>query len=206
MKKTLLLAGVASLFAMNANAVEFNPYVSAKLRYTDMSSDITLADTFTIEDNVMGGSVAIGTSVKTSNGNVRAELEYNKNQNAEKSFAMNFAGVVDFQGNLEVETQSVMLNGYYDIDTGSKLTPYVGAGIGLAKTEATLTGLGYSQSVDDNTFAWQVGAGVGYNVTEKITVDAGYRYVDYGNFSNSDYDVDVETSAHELYLGARYTF
>ena len=48
MKKTLLLAGVASLFAMNANAVEFNPYVSAKLRYTDMSSDITLADFWSV--------------------------------------------------------------------------------------------------------------------------------------------------------------
>lgn len=37
MKKTLLMAGVACLFAVNANAVELNPYVSAKLSYSDMS-------------------------------------------------------------------------------------------------------------------------------------------------------------------------
>ena len=31
------MAGVACLFAVNANAVELNPYVSAKFSYSDMS-------------------------------------------------------------------------------------------------------------------------------------------------------------------------
>ena len=35
MKKTLLLAGVASLFAMNVNAVEFKPYVGLDYVYSD---------------------------------------------------------------------------------------------------------------------------------------------------------------------------
>lgn len=206
MKKTLLLAGVATaLFAMNASATELNPYVGAKFRYVDMSSDVKLGDTFAVDDNVMGGSIAIGTSFKTSKGSVRTELEYNKNQEAEKSHDMTVIGSgVVFGGNLEVETQSVMLNAYYDIDTGTELTPYVGAGIGFAKTEGTLSALGESESIDDNSFAWQVGAGVGYAVTENVTVDAGYRYVDYGDIS--DYDVDIETTAHELYVGARYSF
>ena len=35
MKKTLLLVGVASLFALNANAVEFKPYVGLDYVYSD---------------------------------------------------------------------------------------------------------------------------------------------------------------------------
>jgi xanthine/uracil permease len=69
MKKTLLLAGVATaLFAMNANAVELNPYVGAKFRYVDMTSEYTEPGySFDVDDKVMGGSIAIGTAVKTDN-------------------------------------------------------------------------------------------------------------------------------------------
>lgn len=200
MKKTLLLAGVATaLFAINASATELNPYAGAKFRYVDMTSEYTEPGySFDADDQVMGGSIAIGTSVKTDNGAARVELEYNQNEVAESTLF----GVAE----TEVETQSVMLNGYYDIDTGTKLTPYVGAGIGFAKVKGIMSipSTQYYESMDDTTFAWQVGAGVGYAVTENVTVDAGYRYVDYGDIS--DYDVDIETTAHELYVGARYSF
>ena len=40
MNKTLLLAGIATtLFAVNANAVELNPYVSAKAAFVKMEND-----------------------------------------------------------------------------------------------------------------------------------------------------------------------
>ena len=204
MKKTLFLAGVASLFAMNVNAADFTPYVGAKLRYVDMSTDVDLGDTFDVDDNVMGASVAVGASFKTTNGAIRTELEYNRNEDAEKSHTMYLNGVLEFQGNLEIESQSLMLNAYYDFDTGTKLTPYVGAGVGYSKVKGTMTVEGVSDSIDDNNFAWQIGAGAGYAVTENVTIDAGYRYVDYGDFSKED--ITVDTSAHELYVGARYAF
>ena len=198
MKKTLLLAGVATaLFAINASATELNPYAGAKFRYVDMTSEYTEPGySFDADDQVMGGSIAIGTSVKTDNGAARVELEYNQNEVAESTLF----GVAE----TEVETQSVMLNGYYDIDTDTKLTPYVGAGIGYAKIKGKLLVDALSASEDDNSFAWQVGAGVGYALTDSVTVDAGYRYVDYGDFSNDD--VKIDTSANEFYVGARYSF
>ncbi len=208
MNKTLLLAGVVTaLFASNVNAMDFNPYVGAKLRYIDMSSDVKLGDTFDVDDNVYGGSIAIGASTKVKGGAVRAELEYNKNADADKTHRMTLSGTgFDFDGKLEIESQSLMLNAYYDIDTGTKFTPYVGAGVGYAKIEGTLSEstTGLSESVDDNNFAWQVGAGVGYAVNENVSVDAGYRYVDYGDFTKEDVNIDV--SSHEFYLGARYAF
>ncbi len=107
-------------------------------------------------------------------------------------------------GKFEIESQSIMLNAYYDINTGTKLTPYVGAGFGYANVEGKLSIEGESDSVDDNNFAWQIGAGSSYALNEKILLDAGYRYVDYGDFTKED--VNVDTTAHELYVGARYAF
>ena len=86
MNKTLLLAGVAAtLLAANVNAAELNTYVSGKLRYADMSNDVNdTSGSLDVDDNVFGASVAIGSKVETQNGAVRVELEYNKNEDAEK--------------------------------------------------------------------------------------------------------------------------
>ena len=205
MNKILLLAGVsACLFAANANALEVNPYVGAKLRYVDMSTDVN--DTQDVDEKVMGGRLAVGTAFKTANGAIRTELEYNRNEDAEKTHDMiDIDNGTIFKGKLKVETQSVMLNGYYDFDTGTKLTPYVGAGIGYAKVKGTLYVSGVKDgSIDDNNFAWQAGFGAGYALTDNVTFDAGYRYVDYGDFTEDS--VKVDTSAHELYAGLRYSF
>lgn len=210
MNKTLLLAGVAAcLFSANANAFDANPYVSAKLRYSDMSTDIKMDDTFNVDDKVWGGSFAAGVSTKVNGGAVRSELEYNKNVDAEKTHRVGYLNedddVVYGNAKFKVKSQSVMLNAYYDIDTESKLTPYVGAGIGYAKLKGTLTIDGESMgSMDDNNFAWQIGAGVGYALNDNVSVDVGYRYVDYGDFTEGE--VKLDTSSHELYVGARYAF
>lgn len=199
MNKTLLLVGVAAcLFSANANAFDATPYVSAKLRYSDMSADVQELDLkLDVDDKVLGGSFAAGVSTKVNGGAVRAELEYNKNADAKKTH--NLYGELF---NTKIESQSLMINGYYDIDTGSKLTPYVGAGIGYAKIKGKVLEASYSE--DGNNFAWQVGAGVGYALNDKVSLDAGYRYVDYGDFTKDE--LKWESSAHELYVGARYAF
>jgi opacity protein-like surface antigen len=216
MNKMLLLAGVAAgLFAANAQALEFTPYVGAKVKYVDMSNDFTWGDTFDIDDNVFGGSLAAGLSTKVTNGAVRAELEYNKNGDAEKT---HFVTYRDEDGRdignvkLKLKTQSVMLNAYYDIDTGTQFTPFVGGGIGYTRAKVSLAFDGEKNTVTargkDTAFTWQLGAGVAYAVNDNVTVDAGYRYVDCNDFdySDSENDVSVDTSAHEFYIGARYAF
>ncbi len=57
---------------------------------------------------------------------------------------------------------------------------------------------------DDTVFAYQVGAGVGYAVTEKVSFDVKYRY-----FATSDPEFDTtkaEYSSHNVYAGIRVTF
>ena len=226
MNKTLLLAGVAvSLFAANANAADLQQYVSAKLTYSDASHDVKWTDTYTNEkdetvnesgkqkfsDNVWGGSLAYG----VKSGAVRTELELNIKQDAEKKISGSWSegegddavsGVETTK--LSVENNSVMINAYYDINTGTKLTPYVGAGIGMAHLKATAKYDDGKDSKSKNNFAWQVGAGVAYALTDNVVLDAGYRYTDAGDVKISDGESTnkYEAQSHEFLLGARYSF
>lgn len=198
MKKLLLLTGLATaIFATQATATEISPYVSAKLKYVDISGKYSEPGySFSLDDNIFGGSIAAGTSIKMPYGAVRTELEYNQNDTAKKKLF----GIIK----TELETQSIMVNAYYDIDTGTKITPYLGGGIGYSKIKGKMSVLGLSAKMDDNTFTWQLGAGASYALTNNISLDAGYRYVDYGDFN--EYDSKIDATSNELYIGARYTF
>ena len=91
-----------------------------------------------------------------------------------------------------------MLNLWYDIDTDSDWTPYVGAGLGFIRIDlgdlrydegklanAVLMALGQQAqlppglvpkpSATDTAFAYQIGAGVGYALSETATLHIGYR-------------------------------
>lgn len=214
MNKTLLLAGVACLLSLQANAAELSPYVSGKLTYSDISFDGK--DTWggvnpgsnkdKLSDKVFGFSPAVGVSMPMIGGAVRAELEYNINEDAKESMKVGKSGPI---GEMKLETQSIMVNAYYDINTNTAFTPYVGAGLGYAKVKASLSSSVMSMDTDDTNFAWQVGAGVAYALNDNISFDLGYRYTDMGDISKqystaNNYKIDVDS--HELLLGARYSF
>ncbi|CAM5762563.1 outer surface protein [Labrys miyagiensis] len=82
----------------------------------------------------------------------------------------------------------VLANVYYDIGTWKGLTPYLGAGLGAARLQwddLKLAGqcIGPCPSASGRNawrFTWQVGAGLSYAVTEKISVDADYRLLNLG--------------------------
>lgn len=214
MKKTLLLAGVATLvFAANANAFYYKQYVSAKANYSFTSHDMEY-QTFHekpnrtgeigFSDDVWGGSLAYG--IKTCA--IRTELEFNLKETAKKQFKSDKS-----TASLAVKDRSVMLNAYYDINTGTKFTPYVGAGLGIAMLKASERGI-YSDnksanaSDSRNTFAWQIGAGVSYALNDNFNVDLGYRFLDEGHVAYKDVNSlnKYEAKAHEVSLGVRYTF
>ena len=78
------------------------------------------------------------------------------------------------------------------------------------RTGAAGTALAASGDYDTTNFAWNLGAGVGYSLTDHIIVDLGYRYTSFGdakkytsgtlNFQAKDLD------SHEALLGLRYQF
>lgn len=140
---------------------------------------------------------------------LRVELEYALRGNSEKSW--NYGRGMDFKGAWNAST--LFLNLYYDFRNSTAFTPYVGAGLGMAFNYAnyTFSSPGYHGNFDEHStnFAWNVGAGVAYDITDSLAVDLGYRYVNLGY-----YEVDLPDGAklknqpcnHEFMLGLRYTF
>lgn len=202
MKKVLLMAGVACFVATTASAFEFNPYVAAKAKYAFARNEVEYTgleqgkDKY--NDNVWGGSFAVGTAHHFSKGDLRFELEYTKNADAKKN-------------NVKVKTQGVLLNAYYDFNlrTYLPIKPYVGGGLGWGQSKFE----GDGGHIRNNGVSVQIGGGVNYNIDEHISLDLGYRYISYGYFEKEYripgvmYEkVDYKPRAHEILFGVRYEF
>jgi opacity protein-like surface antigen len=84
-----------------------------------------------------------------------------------------------------------LVNGYYDITHWNGLTPYVGAGIGVAynRTGATSTQQGgfnpneygvYPNKGETN-FAWALHTGLSYDINSRLKLELGYSFLNLGD-------------------------
>lgn len=110
----------------------------------------------------------------------------------QRDFSERFSGVCGsacsgwLQG--QFSAVPVLANVYYDVGSWRGITPYLGAGLGIAHVQwdsLKLSGRcnGPCPAVSGQgswRFAWQVGAGVNYAITDKVSVDADYRLLDLG--------------------------
>ena len=207
MKKFLLLAGVACLLSVNAQA-EVNQYVSGKVSYDFNKVNVKQSDPkkadldrTDMDKNLFGTHVAYGVQA----GYVRGELELNNSRDIKR----NYFGV-DEDGHADVAharlyKHSVMANAYFDYLTCTPWTPYVGAGIGSSYLKLD----DGEQAKSVYNLAWQVMAGVTYDINSHWTLDAGYRYADLGRIRQNFGEGEVRKLTardHEIMLGVRYTF
>jgi opacity protein-like surface antigen len=143
------------------------------------------------------GTAAVGYDFA---GPFRAEAEYGWQKNDLDTLSYsNRIGNIN-QGDLK--TQSMMVNGYYDVDTGSPWSPFVGAGIGWAKVDLNTPALPFGDN--DDVFAYQFMAGVAYNVSANLAIDAQYRF--FGTQDATIQDADFSMNSNDLMLGLRYSF
>jgi opacity protein-like surface antigen len=186
-------------------------------------------------ETVWGGGLTLGYDFdKRLDIPVRVELDYTIRDKASKSstasgtwfYTMNGApysedNTVDMK--TSVQMQTLMVNAWFDIPTGTAVKPYLGGGIGWAFIDfsasaiengnaATLVSIGTKSSTN---FAWSLGGGLGYAITQNWTVDLGYRYINAGDIKEPLKDATgtsffygkigrIET--HDVMLGVRYTF
>ncbi|ENX0251850.1 outer membrane beta-barrel protein, partial [Neisseria gonorrhoeae] len=122
---------------------------------------------------------------------------------------------------------SLGLSAVYDFDTGSRFKPYIGARVAYGhvrhsidstkKTTEIVTTVGNNKAADtvlvgistqnahqESNSIRRVGlgviAGVGFDITPNLTLDAGYRYHYWGRLENTRF------KTHEASLGVRYRF
>ena len=123
---------------------------------------------------------------------------------------------------LKLESTTLLLNGYADLGNWSGITPYVGAGIGLAHNrlhsywsqvtcKTALCANAFSQARvsnppgSKNDLAWALMAGVGAG----LKLDLGYRYVRIGDaqteLDNAGFGFRMQPlDSHEARIGVRY--
>ena len=128
------------------------------------------------------------------------------------------------RGNLRSTT--LMVNALYDLPVAGAFKPYLKAGIGAAHNVGnadinitpTFANMGLPADLrsvfpegSNTSLAYAVGAGVGYAITPRMTLDLGYQYIHLGRAKTGiDGNGDVlsfdEPALHELTLGVRYAF
>lgn len=107
------------------------------------------------------------------------------------------------KGHVDVVTG--LVNVYYDFDLNNGFVPYLTAGLGFANATAKITVPGYGTVSDDDTvFAYQAGAGIGYVLNDRITLDARYRYL--GTSDSNFGTTKSEFASHNILLGVRVNF
>ena len=128
---------------------------------------------------------------------VEGELAYRRNSLDEQSA---LGTTLQMQG--DAATLALMANGVYEFQTGgSALMPYIGAGIGMARFSLIDAGTVGStpEDNDDNVFAYQLIAGIGYELSPTLTLFADYRLFGTADPEFTDSSGDVIKTA---YLGS----
>ena len=148
----------------------------------------------TFENEDLGTGSAFGFSVgKYLTNNFRLELEAIKRTGYEydANASPPFAAITEES---KIQTEAVFINGFYDFQPFSMrntaITPYLGGGVGISKNKMGtgvehIDGIPTGVTVDDNTihqFAYKLSAGTLVSLTEQLSLDVNYQYVNLGAF------------------------
>ena len=122
-----------------------------------------------------------------------------------------------------------LFNGYVDLGTWNRVTPFVGAGVGFSRNSihnfqdachncggnVGFTGISFAEDRSKWNFAWALHAGLAYKVSKNFVVELSYRYLDMGKaetgalvafdgsgtISGSTFD---KLTSHDVRLGLRF--
>ncbi|MCP4071825.1 MAG: porin family protein [Hyphomicrobiales bacterium] len=163
----------------------------------------------------------------TSNYYVQADFSGSSAQNV-ACFNVVAAGNCSYSEDGAVQITTLMANAYFDLGTYQGFTPYVGAGIGGAYLHWELENTEYEIADPNNSitdvhgnrsgwrFAYDIHAGVSYDIATNMKIDAGYTYshISEGEmfgFAATDPNVGTQgyhdsLNIHTFKVGLRYMF
>jgi opacity protein-like surface antigen len=107
----------------------------------------------------------------------------------------------------KVRNVAATANVYYDIPTGGKVTPYVGAGVGIGGQHIK----SFDSDEGFTKLTWKLSAGASYAISEKVSIvaDYSYRQTGKGKLIGSDNTFETrvgKTKTHSLGVSLRVTF
>lgn len=129
-------------------------------------------------------AVALGLRIR----HVRLEAEYTFSSVAKKD-------------NYEQQTDTMFAQLYYDIPFKSPIRPFLNVGAGRHVTKIKEKNV-YKD--ERHGLAYNLGAGVTWNVSTAVNIDLGYRYLNVGDLKTRT--GTVKPKQHIAYIGWRYVF
>jgi len=218
--RKLLFASLVGLAATGTSGVAMaQGYFSAFGAYT-------MADEFDFRvapgtvnsdfDDGYGLGVALGSRMGPAGGNTRwrveGEISY-RNNDIDKHRLNGGAPLAGSDG--ELTSTALMVNALIEFGNPGSVMPYLGGGAGLAQVKAKDFGVNAIPNVlddDDTVFAYQLIAGVGWNVNPSTEIFAEYRW-----FATDDPDVrtsgatgrvktSIEYQTNNILAGVRFNF
>jgi len=232
--KKLLVALLLTLPTM-AVAIDLEGYYItakggvSKTFNTGTTSFVDAVGNFPFQNEDLGTGSAFGFSVgKYLNDNFRLELEAIKRAGYEYDARASPTNT----DKAKIETHALFINGFYDFQPFSMIntaiTPYLGGGVGISRNKMGTTvihtnGIPNGVTFDSNTinqFAYKLSAGTLVSITEQLSLDVNYQYVNLGAFKGGTEVLfngaflnnlqrgmnggDIKTQ--ELMVGLQYTF
>lgn len=115
----------------------------------------------------------------------------------------------------QVQSTVFLVNGYVDLGTWYRMTPYLHGGVGFAYNHLSTMvdrgagvdvkdfdgnvvsagygegGFGTTRGVEKFDLAWAAGAGVSYDITRNVKLDLSYRYLDMGTIKTGLYECNA---------------
>jgi opacity protein-like surface antigen len=164
--------------------------------------DVDAAGVSTSDDK-LGNGLTAGGGIGIKSSFLRADIT------ADYAFPAKYTGTLVAPNDIRAKIQSinVLANGYLDLGTWYKLTPYIGAGAGMAMVKVTdVQGAAGADNSRWN-FAWAGMAGLAWTVSPNLQVDLGYRYLNVGKAeSGGPAPVTFDNVAgHEVRIGLRWS-
>ncbi|MBR7158303.1 MAG: OmpA family protein [Alphaproteobacteria bacterium] len=195
--KALLLGSVAcGMFAATANAEGFYIGADAGMSFPFTTKVKEGNDKVKVKfDDGFVGDVALGYDFGN---NIRGEFDFGY-----RNFDIDKIAGTKIKGSLD--SYAFMGNVYYDFNNKTKLTPFVGAGAGLAYNK-----LDKKNNISGSSTkpALQAMVGLAYNFTESWSASIAYRY--FTTFSQeakyAGFEGKYNFETQEVLLGIRYTF
>jgi opacity protein-like surface antigen len=156
------------LYVRGAAGVSFPENLDQDFAYSPSYLPIVAPPTAKSTD--LGGGAAWSTAVGYQYARTRTELEYRRFDLDADEVALTGGAVPSTVTDAgEVTAQAVMANVYFDLVNSSRLTPYIGAGVGGARVENEL-------GERDAAFAYQGRAGVEFELSPSLSAGVEFSY------------------------------
>ena len=186
---------------------------------------------FTLQNEDLGTGSAFGFSVgKYLTDSFRLELEAIKRTGY--AYDARYTAFPTFTEEAKIETEALFINSFYDfqpfIIRNTAITPYLGGGVGISRNKMGtdvlhLNGVPNGLTINGDTinqFAYKLAAGTLISLTQQLSLDVNYQYVNLGAFKGGTERINDdgttvrlqrglnggEIKTQELMVGLQYTF